>query len=276
MTPVDYCYLQYHVSCVSQYSPLFFTPSFLIRDIYSHHGRGTECVKLFEEMRQLNLQPTLRTFTSLLTGCSHAGLVEEGLRYFKEMQDIYAIPPSIEHFNSVVDLLGRSNRLEEAEQFILAQIPSPNVVTWRTLLGACRIGRAKRVLEQIMRLNPSDASAYVLMPNICAASDDHVAAQQVREEMIRGGVKKVPGISEIEVDGIVHSFYVNDSKHCETGTIYAEIERMKTEMQAADFSPDVCFVLHDVDEETKKNLLWYHSEKLAIAYGMLHIPAPSQ
>jgi pentatricopeptide repeat protein len=226
-----------------------------------------ECIKLFKEMQQGNLEPTASTFTSILTGCSHSGLVEEGLHYFRVMQDTYLISPSIEHYNCVVDLLGRANRLDEAEKFILEQMSTPNIVTWRTLLSACRthndVGRAKRVVEQIVQLDPYDASSHVVMANLHAAGNEHTAAQNIRANMLHKGIKKIPGTTTTEANGVMHTFHVNNTKHRETKAIYTEIEMMRAEAQAAGYMPDLCFVLHDVEEEVKKDLLWYHSEKIA-------------
>jgi pentatricopeptide repeat protein len=244
---------------------------------YAHHGLGAAVVKLFNEMQRLNLDATPATFTSILTGCSHSGLVEAGLRYFEIMQEKYSIPPSIEHYNCVIDLLGRANKLEEAEQFILQRIATPKLVTWRTLLSACRvhndIERAKRVMDKILEINPADAPTHVMMANIYAAGNDMAAAEQIRAKMIREGIKKIPGTSTTEVNGATHTFYVNDTKHHATRAIHAEIEKLKMEAMAAGFQPDLCFVLHDVEEEVKKDLLWYHSEKLALAYALINIPS---
>jgi hypothetical protein len=41
-------------------------------------------------------------------------------------------------------------------------------------------------------------------------------------------------------------------------------------MKEAGYVPDTNFVLHDVEEEVKEHMLYSHSEKLAIAFGLIN------
>lgn len=76
-------------------------------------------------------------------------------------------------------------------------------------------------------------------------------------------------MSWIEVDGTTHTFLVNDTRHPQIEQIMVQIEQMKVDARGAGFVADTCFVLHDIEEEQKEDLLWYHSEKLALAYGLI-------
>lgn len=84
------------------------------------NGRGEEAIKYFFRMQEdeAGLRPDSITFISLLSACSHAGLVEEGWLYFKSMSEDYDITPEVEHYACIVDLLGRAGRIEEAYKFI--------------------------------------------------------------------------------------------------------------------------------------------------------------
>ncbi|KAL0425953.1 UNVERIFIED_CONTAM: Pentatricopeptide repeat-containing protein [Sesamum radiatum] len=86
------------------------------------------------------------------------------------------------------------------------------------------------------------------------------------------GVGKEPGRSWIEMNGKVHTFTSEDRSHPDTEDIYFKVDEMITLIKAAGYVPDMNFALHDVSEEAKVHGLAYHSEKLAVAFGLLHLP----
>uniref|UniRef100_UPI0040747504 Synthetic PPR-DYW protein n=1 Tax=synthetic construct TaxID=32630 RepID=UPI0040747504 len=243
---------------------------------YAQHGHGKEALQLFQQMQQEGVKPSEVTFTSILSACSHAGLVDEGHHYFESMSPDYGITPRVEHYGCMVDLLGRAGRLDEAEDLIKSMPFQPNVVVWGTLLGACRVHgdveRGERAAERILELDPESAAPYVLLSNIYAAAGRWDEAAKVRKLMKERGVKKEPGCSWIEVNNKVHEFVAGDKSHPQTKEIYAELERLSKQMKEAGYVPDTKFVLHDVEEEEKEQLLCYHSEKLAIAFGLISTP----
>jgi pentatricopeptide repeat protein len=185
--------------------------------VFGSHGLGQQALELFKQLEETGLCPNEITFTALLNALSHSGMVDEGFQYFDSMQTQYSLIPTIEHQNCMVDLLGRSGQLERAEQFIINQVPNPNMITWMTLLGACRthgdVERAERIAQHALQLDPSDASIYVLLFNTYAMAGRHDDAKRVRDLMRTEGVKKVPGISSISVKGKLHIFKTNESDH---------------------------------------------------------------
>jgi pentatricopeptide repeat protein len=166
---------------------------------YEQSGDGKAVLKLFQQLEETGLCPDEITFTALLNALSHSGMVDEGFQYFDSMQTQYSLIPKIEHQTCIVDLLGRSGQLERAEQFIINQVPNPNMITWKTLLGACRIHgdveRAERVAQHALQLDPSDSSIYVLLFNTYAMAGRHDDAKLVRDLMRTVGVKYTAGIS---------------------------------------------------------------------------------
>ncbi|KAF6165765.1 hypothetical protein GIB67_012662 [Kingdonia uniflora] len=90
-------------------------------------------------VRESDVKPYQVTFVALISACSHASLVEEGLTYFEEMDKEYGITPLDENHWSVVDLHARAGRLNEAKSFIAAMPKKPGPSVWGTLLGACKI-----------------------------------------------------------------------------------------------------------------------------------------
>ncbi|KAL6053490.1 PPR domain-containing protein/PPR_2 domain-containing protein [Balamuthia mandrillaris] len=245
--------------------------------IYGLNGQGREALDTFHEMQKQGVQPDAITFIGLLNACSHAGLVQEGMACFAAMKEKHCIQPTVEHYTCMVDLLGRAGRLDEAEQLIHTMNVPPDAVSWRTLLGACRgqkdIERAQRAAERAIELSPRDASPFVVLSNIFAAAGRWEDVERVRKEMKEHGVKKEPGRSWITVDGQVHSFVVKDHSHPRSNEIYQQLHELSQQIRAAGYKPDMDWVLHDVPDEQKEADLCYHSEKLAIAFGLLSLPA---
>ncbi|ERN12587.1 hypothetical protein AMTR_s00025p00218280 [Amborella trichopoda] len=81
---------------------------------YGLNGQGKEALQVFNEMLNLGFKPDLIVFLSALSACRHCGLVREGCEIFDSMTKVYEIDPGPEHYACLVDLLGRSGRLEEA------------------------------------------------------------------------------------------------------------------------------------------------------------------
>ncbi|XP_011629070.1 pentatricopeptide repeat-containing protein At5g40410, mitochondrial-like [Amborella trichopoda] len=240
---------------------------------YAMHGRGHEALEFFTLMESIGVTPDHVSFTHVLSACSHAGLVREGKQYFARMTNDYAISPQMDHYSCIVDLLGRSGLLNEAYELIEAMPIAPNAGVWGALLGACRIHHdinlAKIAAEQLFLLDPIDPGPYVILSNIYSAAGRWNEVSRVRALMRERGLKKDPGCSFFELNGKVHSFVVGDRSHPESEKIYARLKTLVEKSREVGYVPMTEFVLHDVEEEMKEELLWCHSEKLAIAFGLL-------
>eukprot|EP01018_Ginkgo_biloba_P025333 Gb_35278 [translate_table: standard] len=235
---------------------------------YAQHGYGKEALQLFEQMQHRGIKPNSITFVGVLSACRHAGLVDEGWRYFSSMDQDHCIVPEAEHYACMVDLIGRAGHLDEAEAFINKMPFKPDVVVWGALLGACRIHvnmeLGECAAEHLLELEPQNAAAYVLLSNIYAATGRWDDVVKVRKMMKDRGVKKRPGCSWIEVENREHAFVVADRSHPRTKEIYAALERLDLQMKAAGYVPDTNFVFHELEEEQREYLFSHHSEKLAI------------
>eukprot|EP01018_Ginkgo_biloba_P023512 Gb_17382 [translate_table: standard] len=240
---------------------------------YGMHGNGEDAIALFHQMQQEGMKPDHITFVAVLSACSHSGLMDEGWRYFDCMSQEFHITPRVEHYSCMVDLLGRSGLLDEALDFIEKMPLQPHAGVWGALLGACRIHcnieLGEGVAEHLLELEPQNSGVYVLLSNIYAAADRWEDAAKMRTLMKDRGLKKMPGCSWIEVKNRVHTFVVGDRSHAQSDEIYAVLESLAVQMKAAGYEPDTNFVLHDVGEEEKEDILYSHSEKLAIAFGLI-------
>jgi pentatricopeptide repeat protein len=238
------------------------------------HGHGREALRHFEQMCDEGVQPNDITFVCVLSACSHAGLVDEGMCLYASMIRDYMIPAKLEHYTCMVDLLGRAGHLQEAENMIMAMPCKPQAATWRALLGACRIhgnvGMAERVAKQILEMEPENAAVYVLLSNIYAAAGNRHLCENVERQRKERGAKKQPGCTWIEVNNEVHTFVAQDQDHPQMIEIHAELQRLSGLMHNAGYVPCTELVLDDVEEEEKVSHLCHHSEKLAIAFGLIN------
>uniref|UniRef100_A0A0E0FZ40 DYW domain-containing protein n=1 Tax=Oryza nivara TaxID=4536 RepID=A0A0E0FZ40_ORYNI len=236
---------------------------------HAQHGCARDALHFFDEMVDAKVVPNEITFLGVLTACSHGGLVDEGLRYYETMNKDYGLSPTIKHCTCVVDLLGRAGRLADAEAFISNSIFHADPVIWRSLLASCRIHRdlerGQLVANRIMELEPTSSASYVILYNMYLDAGELSLASKTRDLMKQRGVKKEPGLSWIELKCGVHSFVAGDKSHPESSAIYTKLEEMLSRIEK----------LATTDTEISKreqNLMNCHSEKLAVALGMIHLP----
>lgn len=240
---------------------------------YGLHGHGRKAICLFNEMKN-STKPDHITFVSILAACSHAGLVAEGWDCFNAMSRDFELKPGPEHYACMVDLLGRVGQLKEARDFISKMPIRPNAGVWGALLGACRIHSNVEMAEvaatNLLELDPENPGRYVLLYNIYLSSGKRKEADQIRALMKQRGLRKIAGHTIIQMKNKVHTFVAGDRSHPQTEMIYSELDKVIYRIQEEGYTPDLNFVLHDVEEETKEKLLYVHSEKLAIVFGLLN------
>ncbi|XP_057464906.1 pentatricopeptide repeat-containing protein At3g57430, chloroplastic-like [Actinidia eriantha] len=251
---------------------------------YGMHGKGEETLELFKSMlaglRGEEFKPNEVTFIAIFAACSHSGMVNEGLNFFHRMKDDHGIEPTADHYACVVDLLGRAGQLKEAYELVNAMPPDfDKIGAWSSLLGACRIHQNLDIGEvaarNLLQLEPNVASHYVLLSNIYSFARLWDKATEVRNKMKEMGVRKEPGCSWIEFDDDVHKFTAGDVSHPQSEKLHGFLKMLSERMRKEGYVPDTSCVLHNVDEEEKENLLCGHSEKLAIAFGILNTPPGS-
>ena len=239
------------------------------------HGRGQDALELFRKMKADGLVPDAYSFAALLSACSHSGLVDEGRQIFCAMKD-YGVEPTVVHYTCMVDLLGRAGLLEDTKRFISSMPVEANAGTWGALLGACRtygnVELGELAAKEVMKLEPAAASPYVLLSNIYAAAGQWDQVSFIRHMMQERGIRKEPGVSWIEISNKVHRFVVGDRSHPEAEKIYDVLNNLSKKLKAEGYIPDTGLVLRNIEEEQKVHALCAHSEKLAIAYGLMHTP----
>ncbi|KAL4202818.1 hypothetical protein AMTRI_Chr02g223080 [Amborella trichopoda] len=219
----------------------------------SLHGHGEDALSLFAAMEKAHVIPNEVSFVGVLCACTHVGRVEEGCKHFNRMIQELNISPKIEHYGCMVDLLGRSGRLEEAREFIKSMPMAPNIVIWGALLGACKIHgdveMGESVVKPLVELRPRDGGCYVLLSNIYAAAGRWSEAAKLRKLMREMGVERVPGCSSIEVNSVVHEFLVEDRLHPQWKEVYEVVNWVNMHLEDEGYVPDTSQVLYDIDDE---------------------------
>ncbi|XP_057784396.1 putative pentatricopeptide repeat-containing protein At2g01510 [Salvia miltiorrhiza] len=247
---------------------------------YAQNGDGKATLRSFEEMIESGLHPDPVSFLSVLTACSHSGLVDEALEYFNFMTQTYKVVPRKEHFASLIDVLCRRGRFKEAEAF-MAQMPfAPDEIIWSSILYSCRIHKnqefAKKAADELFKLNElRDAGAYVTMSNIYAEAGDWEHMAKVKKAMRDRGVRKVAAYSWVEIKRKFHVFTANDRTHPLNEEIRRKIDILAERMEKEGYKPDVSCALQNVNDELKAESLKYHSERLAIAFALITTPEGS-
>ncbi|KAL2319851.1 hypothetical protein Fmac_028820 [Flemingia macrophylla] len=240
---------------------------------FAMHGHGEAALELFEEMEALGITPNDITFIGALHGCSHSGLLQEGKRLFHKMVHELGFVPKVEHYGCMVDLLGRAGLLDEAKELVENMPMRPNMAVLGSLLAACKLHKniklGEWVAKQFLSLEPQKCGYNVLMSNMYASANRWGDVADIRRGMKDEGIVKEPGVSYIEVNGSLYEFITGDGEHPNAKKIYEMVDEMREKLEVAGYTPDVSSVLLNIDNEEKETALNYHSEKLAIAYGLI-------
>ena len=184
--------------------------------------------------------------------------------------------PTLEHMNSMVDILSHAKKWEEAED-LLETIPFHcNSVGWMSLLSSCRtyttLSLGKRCFSYVVVMDPSKASGYVLMSNIYARSGMLENAEKIDELRLSANGWKKPGKAFIEVDNLVHDFSVEERDHLRNNEIREKLKGLSAQMKQEGYKPCVELVLGPLSAEEKEDALNGHCEKLAVAFGLISTP----
>ncbi|KAF2312547.1 hypothetical protein GH714_035032 [Hevea brasiliensis] len=222
---------------------------------YAIHGMGEEALSLFHKMQKTEMiKPDAAIYTSILLACSHSGLIEDGLKFFQSMQMDFGIEPSIEHYTCLVDLLGRAGKLELALKTIKELPVKVQAKAWAPFLSACRkhskLELGEFAARKLFDLNPGSVGNYVVMANLYA----------------HAGKWKEAAVTRRLLDD-------KDWLKNQLGDIYNKLEELNAKLLEAGYIPEADNVVHDLEKEEKEESLKVHSERLAIAFGLISTEA---
>ncbi|XP_028784186.1 pentatricopeptide repeat-containing protein At2g15690, mitochondrial-like [Neltuma alba] len=216
---------------------------------YANNTMGDDGLQLFELMKEQGLEPTSETFLAVLSACASSEAVEDGYLHFESMKSKHGIEPGVEHYMGLLDVLGQSGYLKEAEEYIEKLPFEPTVAVWERLRDYARthgdIDLEDQAEELMVSLDPSKV---------------------VANKIPTPPPKKRTAISMLDGKNRIIEY--------KNPTLYKDDEKLKalSAMKEAGYVPDTRYVLHDIDQEAKEQALLYHSERLAIAYGLISTP----
>ncbi|TKW40897.1 hypothetical protein SEVIR_1G277300v4 [Setaria viridis] len=210
---------------------------------YGMHGDGHSALRIFNQLKDAGTPaPNAITFVSVISACSHAGLISEGYKCFESMRTDHGIEPSMDHYACVVDLLGRSGKFAKAEEFIRDMPVTPNSSIWGPLLAACQlhgnVDLAEKAANELSALEPESDIWRVSLSNTYAFARRWKDAAMIRTEMRRVGLRKETGWSFVDVGGVEGFKFVSaDTRHHDAEKIYSVWHSMNKHM--ADLAADV-------------------------------------
>ncbi|KAF5753047.1 pentatricopeptide repeat-containing protein [Tripterygium wilfordii] len=217
---------------------------------YADNALGDEGLELFEQMKNFGLESNEQTFLLVLSACASADAIDEGFIHFESMKNDYGITPRMEHYLVLIDVLGKSGHINEAKEYIEKLPFEPTLEIWEALRNYARIhgdvDLEDQTEELVTALDPSKADP-----------------------------KKTPTPTSKKYTLISMLEGKNRISEVRNPTLYKDDEKLKAfkNLKAQSYVPDTRFVLHDIDQEAKEQALLYHSEHLAIAYGLISTQA---
>lgn len=240
---------------------------------YAQQGDKNSLLELFHLFEKRGLLPDEYTFLAVLTVFCNVGLDVESEIWIERMRVEYGLEPSLEHYTSLIGAMGRAGRINDAEKIAMKMPYEPDAAVWRALLSFSAMhglaDTAWKMAQRLLEIDPNDDSAYVIAANVLSSAGRWDEVSRLRKMMRDRRVKKEGGKSWVEVKGKVHIFMAGERKHERVEEIYAKLEELMEKCEKLGYVPLREEMLHDVSEEEKRKGLWYHSERLALAFGVV-------
>ncbi|KAK2976340.1 hypothetical protein RJ640_014171 [Escallonia rubra] len=213
---------------------------------YAQHGFGREALEIYDIMRADGVEPNDITFIGILSACGHVGLLEEGLRHFESMTKDYEISPRADHLACMVSIFGRKGQTKGAYKFISSFPGEPDKVVWRCLLSSCKAHKdlelGKIAAENILRTDPDDTSAHIMLSNIYAESKMWNETADIRRLIKEKTLKKDPGYSWTELKNKIYSFSAGHNVHYQGNNVPEVLNGLTAQLYDEGYAPDAMLV----------------------------------
>uniref|UniRef100_A0A5B7C9F4 DYW domain-containing protein n=1 Tax=Davidia involucrata TaxID=16924 RepID=A0A5B7C9F4_DAVIN len=243
---------------------------------FAQHGRSQQALQLFEDMRLAGVRPNKITFVGVLSACSHAGTVDEALAYFEMMKNEYKIKPVMDHFACLIDMFVRLGRLDDAFDFVKKMDFEPDEFIWSILIAGCRshgnLELGFYAAEQLLKLNPKDCETYVLLLNMYLSAGRWKDVSRVRKMMKDEKVGKLKDWSWISIKDKVYSFKPDDRLCPPCREVDELLGDLLEKARTLGYESHGDLEVTDEEEEETTLSTVHHSERLAVAFGLLNTP----
>lgn len=201
---------------------------------YGFHGKGETALRLYSKFLEGGMKPNHVIFLSVLSSCSHNGLVEQGLNIYESMTKDFGIAPNLEHHACVVDLLSRAGRVEEAYNLYKKKFSSSVLDVLGIILDACRANGndelGDTIANDILMLRPMNAGNFVQLAHCYASINKWEEVSEAWTHMRSLGLKKIPGWSFIDIHGAITTFFTDHDSHPQFQEIVFTLKFLRKEM----------------------------------------------
>ncbi|XP_057434115.1 pentatricopeptide repeat-containing protein At4g04370 [Lotus japonicus] len=201
---------------------------------YGYHGKGESALRLFSKFLESGIKPNHVIFLSVLSSCSHNGLIEQGLSIYESMARDFGIAPNLEHHACVVDLLCRAGRVEEAYNLYKKVFSDPALDVLGILLDACRANGinelGETIANDVLKLRPTNAGNCVQLAHCYASINKWEGVGEALTHMRSLGLRKIPGWSFIDLHGIITTFFTDHNSHSQLEEIVYTLKFLRKEM----------------------------------------------
>lgn len=202
---------------------------------YGLHGNGEKALELFLEMEKTGQPPNDATFISVLSACTHAGLVMEGWWYFDLMHHVYKIEPKVEHYGCMVDLLARAGLMKNSEDLIRKVPMKAGSPLWGALLSGCRTHfdseLGEIVAKRLIELEPQDIGPYILLSNIYASEGRWDDVERVRLMIKEKGLQKEAASSLVHLEDFEAKYFVKNNSVYRKRIVYSMLGELGARMK---------------------------------------------
>lgn len=236
---------------------------------YVLHGRYGPALDLFDQMKTQGIKPNRGTLSSIILAHGLMGNVDEGKKVFSSIANDYNIIPALEHCSAMISLYGRSNRLEDAVQFIQERNIQSETPIWESFLTGCRIhgdiDLAIHAAEHLFSLEPENPITEIVVSQIYALGAKLGRSVEGKKPRKDNLLKKPLGQSWIEVRNLIHTFATGDQSKLCTDVLYPWVEKMcRLDNRSDQYNGELL-----IEEERREEICGIHSEKFAMAFGLI-------
>ncbi|KAI9128213.1 hypothetical protein K1719_001206 [Acacia pycnantha] len=199
-----------------------------------YHGEGETALRLYFEFLKSGMKPNNVIFLSVLSSCSHNGLVDQGLKIYQSMTEDFGFAPNLEHHACVVDLLSRAGRVEEAYDLYKKTFSEPALDVLGIILDACRVTGnnklAETIAKDVLMLRPMNAGNYVQLAHCYASTNNWEGVGEAWSHMRSLGLRKIPGWSFIDIHGTITTFFTEHNSHLQFQEIASALHILRKEL----------------------------------------------
>ncbi|XP_057848011.1 pentatricopeptide repeat-containing protein At2g33760-like [Cryptomeria japonica] len=104
---------------------------------YAQNGLVENALKFFKEMQLAGVNPNLATFASILPACARLGALEEGLEIHQKINES-RFSSDVVIANSLIHMYAKCGKIQKARE-LFDKIHNPNVISWTAMIAGYAI-----------------------------------------------------------------------------------------------------------------------------------------